>query len=84
MGNVVYIHTDRDMCDECVEPLLKVGDELYCPVCDVGNAVQPDGMGQVEECARCHTTLATWYPYPLCPSCYRSSASGEHKVAKPY
>ena len=93
MPTVSYIHTRNhkrsSMCDKCNSPLLGILDEiieedceeLYCPVCDVGEHVEPDNRGETNACARCDTTLATWFPYALCPFCFRSNKSGTHKCS---
>jgi hypothetical protein len=86
MGTVSYIHTRNhmrcSMCDECNSPLLEIGEELYCPVCDVGERVKPDSNGETTVCARCDTALAPWFPYACCPSCFTGNKSGAHKTAK--
>jgi len=86
MNTVSYIHTRNHkrcgLCDTCSSPILEIGEELYCPVCDVGDGVRADNRGETNACARCDVALATWFPYALCPCCYRSNKSGVHKVAK--
>jgi hypothetical protein len=83
MNTVSYIHTRNHkrcgLCNTCNSPILEIGEEMYCPQCDVGEHVAPDNRG--ETCARCDTTLATWFPYALCPSCFRSNKSGTHKCS---
>jgi hypothetical protein len=56
-------------CDECCVDLLDIGDEIYCPICEVGDGVELDGAGEVNKCPCCQTKLATSYPYRLCPTC---------------
>ncbi len=86
MPTVSYIHTRNHkrcgLCDACNSPILEIGEEMYCPQCDVGAGVRPDNRGETSACARCDVVLASWYPYPLCPCCYRSPKSGTFKVAK--
>ena len=86
MNTVSYIHTRKharsSMCDACNSPILEVGEEMYCPVCDVGENVALSNRGETSACARCDVPLATWYPYALCPSCYGSNKSGVFKCSK--
>jgi hypothetical protein len=59
-------------CDECGSELLDVvcgEEEIYCPICDVGDDVELDGSGDIKHCEDCITPLATWYPFSSCPSC---------------
>jgi hypothetical protein len=59
-------------CDECGSELLDVSDgqenEIYCPICDVGDDADADGSGDINQC-ECGCLLSTWYPFSSCPSC---------------
>lgn len=59
-----------DQCDECGHDLLPVGDELYCPECDVGPTALTDFDGKMDTCKDCGTNLSAWYPYQECPTCF--------------
>lgn len=62
-------YNSTEDCDECRSKLLPVLDEIYCPVCDVGETCLPDHKGEFEYCKNCRTKLAGWYMYEHCPIC---------------
>ena len=43
-------------------------EEVYCPSCDVGEKVEPDGMGDFGMCG-CGCLLSTWFLFSQCPEC---------------
>lgn len=78
------INTGLCKCDTCNSLLLDVGDEIYCPICDVGEHAMVDGKGHTKKCGCCDERLATWYALDICPSCYNKPASGVFKLNEKY
>ena len=62
-------NVSEDTCDECDSKLLPVKDEVYCPICDVGEKCLPDGNNEFNRCLTCKTKIAGWYIYEHCPNC---------------
>ena len=66
------MHLCNNVCEECGHLLIDIrcgnAEEVYCPVCDVGDKVEPDGAGDFEICA-CGCLLASWYLFTKCPAC---------------